>query len=132
MKDNLVIKVKHSMNSDEINKWREGDFLKSYRGTYRLKQWEIYIGECSIIVIGYNGLKFGHLELDHGIFKDSYYPKLCFYNQLSCTSFGYDISDNLCTEVKYAIKNNKVVITLHNIIEAVEESWNKIRDFLNQ
>lgn len=138
MAQDLKLRIKYEMNSLEIENWKSGRLFFPFVGKYEKKQWKISIykdtfDNIEIRVYGYNGILFGIFKLNNGVITSgNYYPIMRFYNQLSYEWRGYIESDTLSCRVKYEVKDGIAEITLDNIVEAVEESWNKIKDFLNK
>ena len=53
-----------------------------------------------------------------------------FYNKLSLSKRGWDCSDTLCSDVDFG--NEEICeLNFERIFKAVDESWNKIKEFLS-
>lgn len=132
----MIIKVKKNMNSQEIGEWKAGKAFIFFKGEYKYKNWKlnIYV-DCfeniDIRVGGYNGICFGKFELDNGWNSgESYYPVMRFYNKLSLSERGWVCSDTLCSDVDFG--NEEICeLNLERIFKAVDDSWNKIKEFLS-
>ena len=131
----LNIKFKRVMNSQEIRDWEDGIFFRNSKGVYEFNQWSLSIhfdcfNQLQIRVYGYNGICFGKFELDNGFLKnEEYYPIMRFFNKLSFSERGWVCSDALCANVEFG-SEEFCELNLEKIFEAVNESWYKIKQFL--
>lgn len=132
----ISISIPHKMDLEMIRKWKNGELLKEYVGTYKRGRWTICIYNytycyTTISVYGFNGMRFGEFNLDNGWVRDDiYYPTLTFYNRFSITESGY-IYDILSSKVDFG-KEDNYTLTLDAMVKAIDESWDKIKDFLNK
>ncbi len=125
--------MKVVLDDKELESWKRGDMIPESVKNFTKGKWRIvYIKGASpaLKVIGYNGVTFGDIVLDHGCCTEGgYYPILRFRNSLSFVGFSHICSDTLTTQwTPYAGDE----ITKQSIIDIVEESWNKIKNFLNE
>ena len=119
----------------EPSKWKNMYFNNT--GGLRILIYNDWWGDgVKIYVAGYNGIIFG--EVKFKLEEDCI--RLKFHNQMSLTRTGgggYSESDTLTTrrEIKYYELTNQEDIN-NNLIplvfDMVRESWNKIKNFLNQ
>lgn len=128
--------VKENMNNEEINHWLDNSFeyFKHLKGSHTVGKWSIYIGNSfntlTIIVKGYNGIEFGDIYVDYGFTRvDTYYPTIKFHSTLQG---GMHKNRMVGTKLHAVIYPTDEPITLEMLIKLTEQSWDIVKDFLNE